>query len=89
MKLTEEEAKDRWCPFARVNAADDLSTPAVNRWGRGDPNDSITLCIASSCMMWRWDAEPVPQPEDGFDDKMVCERGHCGLAGDASGRPSP
>lgn len=68
---TEEEARKRWCPFARqpmyyrdgngspiVKA--DFPTPGINRLLNKD--NSIVgptgcRCIASECMAWRWDEE--------------------------------
>ena len=54
MKLTEEEAKTRWCPDARVSGSNRMSrtldhAPAAAA-GRQD-----CACIASRCMAWRWD----------------------------------
>lgn len=54
--MTEEEAKQRWCPFARLG-----NEPGCNRWPtpaeRNEEEDSRALCIASDCMAWRWDRE--------------------------------
>lgn len=60
--LTEAEAKNLWCPFARVlhvedNGQGDENCPrtvtAINRTGGlGGPHGGA--CIASNCMAWRW-----------------------------------
>lgn len=63
--MTEEEAKTKWCPFARVDST------AANRPNPG-PNCDVTAgwppCIGSACMAWRRDVY-------GNDN------GWCGLAG--------
>jgi len=49
--VTEEEAKQRWCPFARIDST------AANRPNPGDnfdPSAGWPPCIASACMAWRW-----------------------------------
>ncbi len=75
--MTEEDAKKRWCPMARVTTM---------RYGKGyviggnrdvsllvppnsfDPDTDITKCIASACMMWR-------------EELDVEKNGYCGLGG--------
>lgn len=47
--LTEAQAAERWCPFARV-ATGSGSAPAVNRWGAA----ADARCIGNRCMAWRW-----------------------------------
>jgi hypothetical protein len=72
MKLSEQVAKTKWCPFARSTDGgdDEQEAVSVNRTRNGAP-DPWCLCIASKCMAWRWKDEP---PEgDGT--------GWCGLAG--------
>ena len=72
--MTEDEAKQKWCPFARVMSAHD-----EGNWNRGKPDEVYhrdPKCIASSCMAWRWDIDPV--------DAAIGEvkaMGYCGLAG--------
>ncbi len=55
MPLTEEEARTKWCPMARVPILDCSRaipvTVAANRDHYGDPTAS-GCCIASDCMLW-------------------------------------
>ncbi len=65
---TEEEAKTKWCPFARIAAIATLNgtaaptnIPTYNRLLRAfednsakDIRDTSCNCIASECMAWRW-----------------------------------
>lgn len=68
--MTEEEAKTKWCPFARVDsdgAAGSNRYPEVEEDGTPSPPDSVVAgltntCIGSACMAWRWEREPN-QPE--------------------------
>ena len=81
--MTEEEAKTKWCPFAR-----DIMGNGGNRmaYGGGEEdgpdNDDCAVqyaaemasmhpCIGSFCAAWRW----VPREPSGY----------CGLAG----KPTP
>jgi hypothetical protein len=64
MMLTEEQAKEKWCPFARFNIVSrNMPSPGpMNRAGddRGeDMNPRQARCIGSQCMAWR----RVPQYE--------------------------
>lgn len=68
MSMTQEEAKNLWCPFARLVGSSD-GCVYCNR-----PNDASagnTNCIGSDCMAWRLDR----YRETGN------EYGYCGLAG--------
>ena len=56
--MTEADAKQRWCPFARSEYGDH----AVNREPNGSP-DRGALCLASACMAWR--TSPL-DPDDGY-----------------------
>jgi hypothetical protein len=69
--MTEQEAAEKWCPFAR-EVMDDPH-PAANRAYDGDP---VTKCIASRCMAWRWHkiVNPAAQALQGS--------GYCGLTGE-------
>ena len=49
MLLTEEQARQKWCPFATTTS---LSGGRIFDT-RGE-SKGFTLCIASACMAWRW-----------------------------------
>lgn len=81
--MTEEEAREKWCPQARVafmerNLKGKLSclqnTTSHNRITiTGEPsytyaiNNYDSACVASKCMFWRWCSES--------HDKGYCGRG--------------
>ena len=70
--MTEDEAKTKWCPFAK--ALDPTGKVASNRMdydfesGANNP-DPDCLCLGSGCMAWRW-------------TEIESRNGHCGLAGE-------
>jgi hypothetical protein len=68
MMLTVEEAKTKWCPFARVRANDGGS---VNRYP-GAPLNTWPHCIADSCMAWEWRTNPGPENTKGKQPRGVC-----------------
>jgi|LakMenEpi03Aug12_release.lakeMendotaPanAssembly.Ray.scaffolds.fasta_scaffold742957_2 hypothetical protein len=80
--MTEEDAKQKWCPFTRAMAASVSTSP--NRLVDGAPHRG-SMCIASACMAWRWDTDAWTL---AFDDKGPLTRrkdydepqGYCGLA---------
>lgn len=55
--LTEDEAKLKWCPLAREN--------------RAENDESVTDCLGSGCMFWRWSHQVQGDTPLGF----------CGAAG--------
>lgn len=81
--LTENEAKQRWCPFARVTLYPSHDGSAWNRSvvnsGERQRQEVATLCIGSACMAWRW-----ATTEEGSKSRESRTHGFCGLAG----RPS-
>lgn len=70
--MNEDEAKTKWCPFAR-------NQPAINRGGMDFLHDCDPRCIGSECMAWRWNKDN--RQEVGHDEIGAPERGYCGLAG--------
>jgi len=47
--MTEDDAKTKWCPWARAPLHGGVGHIAINRPERCD-----SRCIASGCMAWRW-----------------------------------
>jgi len=87
--VTEDEAKTKWCPFARVySSAENRPNPGPN----ADTEAGWPPCIGSACMAWRW-GEPYAIDEQGrvyhHDRKedretgplTTVDTGYCGLAG--------
>lgn len=54
MLVTEEQAKEMWCPAARCAAPADSqgAGTAGNRYGYSTIDGAY--CIGSRCMWWRW-----------------------------------
>lgn len=88
--MTEEEARKKWCPFARVIAGEmrdgfmkplrDVA-PHNRVQEAGSEADDPTWhqthnCIASECMAWRWVEEFEP-----YVGNKPSTKGYCGLAG--------
>jgi len=80
--MTEQEARTKWCPMARsanngvsINRTDDCENKP----------DKDCMCIASGCMMWRWNPEPEwVRGEDtkfGPTMKLAKKTGFCCLGG--------
>lgn len=46
--MTEDEAKTKWCPFARIHDGD----PPVSV-NRPEPYADVPKCLGSFCMAWR------------------------------------
>jgi len=79
--MTEEEAKTKWCPMARLVAGQETDEYGVtlvpdnqvsfNRmaYTKETKLPAGAYCVASDCMMWRW-------YNDGGRDQ-----GYCGLGG--------
>jgi len=66
--MTEDEAKTKWCPFARLAELDGANRGSVS--GHDMP---LAKCIGTACMAWRW--RIIPSKQDPH------EAGYCGLAG--------
>jgi hypothetical protein len=79
--VTEEEARERWCPFARsydlLNCDGDAEyRPVTINRRRGGALDIDCRCIASECMAWRSIGERY-DPTKGH----YTAHGFCGLVG--------
>ena len=85
MILTEDEAKTKWCPFARVVDGVNEQSAVNRRQGLRDPHFPDPACIASACMAWRWfDEESDDHPgmtHARITGELTPRRGYCGLAG--------
>lgn len=88
--MTEEEAKTKWCPFARAGGpmGSEAQGTSYNRWPSSDGTTKAMLeesghikCISSACMAWRrrrwfwWPAWTVGE------QMRRAKIGRCGLAG--------
>jgi hypothetical protein len=93
--MTEEEAKTKWCPYARHAYSTDrfeTNPPAVscNRMLEKEQQAEGCNCIGSACMAWRWDMDWSSSTEEGHGGDLVLrlkrlrgqpKQGFCGLAG--------
>lgn len=92
--MTEDEAKTKWCPFARVGTSSHPGYPAINRDVEGGVRtEEASRCEGSACMAWRWrryaDDERIPNGVwvDPTGAAAVGAKGnlkpigYCGLAG--------
>lgn len=89
--MTEDEARQKWCPFARSRAVecpdvkDGQPIRKIGYWIDPAINEITTKCIASDCMAWRtYDAEFAGNVVDKESAELALSykgRGYCGLAG--------
>ena len=68
MIVTEEQARQKWCPMAQRPVGDYGTYHALPR----DHTQDAAFCIASRCMMWCTVSDSVTG---------AGEIGYCGLAG--------
>lgn len=90
--MTEDEAKTKWCPFAKPS-----ETSALRYVDASRPQHS--LCIGSACMAWRWlpplwefrsygggtYTEPKEVNGYGVEGTPLPREGFCGFAGPPHG----
>lgn len=83
MLLTEEDARQKWCPYVHLDRSIE------------QPEGAHENCMASGCMQWRWavhytddyyqlgtEAFCRSKIEDSRAPYEGCElRGYCGLSG--------
>ena len=84
--MTEDEAKTKWCPMARIpwmqGQFPDISGFAINRQAIDEkPKNSdlpdMPKCIGSACMMWRW-------KDTSFDPNDKLEKAELSLSREES-----
>ena len=83
MFLTEEQARQTWCPHARATKRFTDGAIAINR----DEGRPATRCIASICSQWRMALRPVYGDAGEVIGCEATDKGYCGLAGRPEGNP--
>jgi hypothetical protein len=86
MILTEEEAKKRWCPHARIFQSN-VSSLSFNRHleiKNGNISRMLDVppgaqCIGSKCMAWTWIDPDKPMEIDLVTSDVEPRLGRCGL----------
>jgi len=83
--MTEDEAKEKWCPMARVTLLSDSKlVGSANRAGLGGRSiEEDPKCLGSECMMWVTNTKQVISslnPTVVDDEPCDPPDGHCGLA---------
>lgn len=80
--MTEDEAKQKWCPATAVR--NEYFTGGIITMD--EPKNS---CIASDCMAWRWKETytpnrsmmaSYPEPSPSGKTEISTTHGHCGMA---------
>lgn len=90
--MTEEQAKTKWCPQARVTGMDG---PSGNRHVlHADGLNGADRCIASACVVWRRHTVMIDRATGepavpgvaaiGQLEERYSADGYCGLAGQPS-----
>ena len=79
--MTEDEAKQKWCPFVRVTITpDDIIWEGNMLTNRGQipASNTDTLCIASDCMMWEPERRSIERTLGGHNIHCT-DGGYCKL----------
>lgn len=80
MLLTEDEAKQKWCPHIMY-----CQNPSQVSAFEALPLMVNSACVASLCMAWRWDndkpCEEAPSYEHPKGQMTWVKVGYCGLSG--------
>lgn len=58
MRVTEQEAKTKWCPQVRASQGVGDANACNAGTSEGDRVPTYSRCVGSECMMWRWGHEP-------------------------------
>jgi len=89
--MTEQEAKTKWCPMVRHVKDQEGNFYTTN----GCNSSGFETCIASDCMMWRWQYQEEKREghdggkelllkrgvQVGYDVYKLEATGYCGLGG--------
>lgn len=73
MRVTEEQARKKWCPFVRVEGNNRLYNTTTDGF---DAEHRFQHCIGSMCMAWRVFSFSYAREEAAPE-----RHGYCGLAG--------
>ena len=63
--MREEEAKQKWCPMTRTASSASNGVAAINVRDMQNISNE-TRCIASECMMWKWEKSSLNIPTTGY-----------------------
>lgn len=70
---TEDEAKKKWCPMALMTHNNNTG------FNRNADGRMVTYCIASNCMMWKWEYKNQCIDKEATHIKVKSNKGYCGL----------
>lgn len=73
MQLTEQQARQRWCPMVRVEGINRVHNTKLDGYQNAD---SSFRCIGNECMAWR-----VSEITYSHGNGPTEHHGYCGLAG--------
>ena len=91
--MSEEEAKQRWCPYFRDTIEGMGSYSRIDqrelkqqedgtkKWVTTSPLAKECCCIASDCMAWRWARTHIADEQGNLTISSTDTHGFCGLAG--------
>lgn len=74
MRVTEAQAKTKWCPFVRIEGDNRMMNTKTSGF---DEEHTFQHCIGANCMAWR--SFSYSHVKGG--DHGVEHHGFCGLAG--------
>jgi len=75
--MTESEAREKWCAMTQiaVQGAEDMRTNRDHITG-----DVQHACIASDCMLWKWEDGRIDTQGKVAGDRVLKQQGCCGLS---------
>lgn len=86
--MTEEQARQKWCPMFRLAGENDSAAYNV---AEGNGKFEFARCIGSDCMMWqeirqypsdyKATIRLYPGGQESMTDNSISLGGYCGLAG--------